>query len=226
MSFFGEPIALHGRLEIEGVAANSAAIEDLCPTAADKLFIEKLRARDVIAFDRLVHERTGEIYALLYRLTDDAEDARDLTQETFMRAFQNIERFRGEASLRTWLYRIAINLARNRWRWWRRKKRDKTVSLETPLASDDETPLWSRLSSDANTPEEDLLAHERQVALQSALTDLSQPFREAVLLRDIEGLTYEEIAAALDVNLGTVKSRIARGRNELKNRLSELFSRR
>ena len=82
-------------------------------------FVERLKRGDSAAFETLVNERSGEIYGLLYRLTESSEEARDLTQETFLRAFQSIGHFRGESDLRTWIYRIAINQARNRWRWWR-----------------------------------------------------------------------------------------------------------
>jgi RNA polymerase sigma-70 factor (ECF subfamily) len=124
---FGEPVALHGHAELEQVA--SAASGD-ARIDGEAQFIERLRAGEAAAFDRLVGERSNEVYALLYRLTDDAEEARDLTQETFLRAFQHIARFRGEADLKTWIYRIAINQARNRWRWWRRRRRERHVSLD------------------------------------------------------------------------------------------------
>jgi RNA polymerase sigma-70 factor (ECF subfamily) len=185
-------------------------------------FIERLRARDTFAFDLLVQERSGEIYSLLYRLTEDREEARDLTQETFLRAFQHIESFRGEADLKTWLYRIAINQARNRWRWWRRRKKDVTISLDFSEEADSE-PLSARISSDnTRDPEQNFLAREREATLKKALKTLKRSFREAVILRDIEGLSYEEIAAALEISVGTVKSRIARGRLELRKKLGSL----
>lgn len=213
---YGEPIALRGQMELEQVAP--AALVDECPRAESK-FIERLRHGDAAAFDQLVHERTGEIYGLLYRLTDNVEEARDLTQETFLRAFQNIAHFRGEADLRTWLYRIAINQARNRWRWWRRRRRDATVSLDSAEALGRQ-PLIATLSSDqTSNPEQTTLAHEREQVLKKALKNLGRAYRETVILRDIEGFSYEEIAATLDISVGTVKSRLARGRQELRNRL-------
>src|SRR5213596_1192949 len=117
-------------MELEPVA--SAAPAELCEARprAEAEFIERLKQGDAAAFEQLVAERSGEIYGLLYRLTENAEEARDLTQETFLRAFQNIDRFRGDADVRTWVYRIAINQARNRSRWWRRRRRDATVSLD------------------------------------------------------------------------------------------------
>jgi RNA polymerase sigma-70 factor (ECF subfamily) len=173
-----------------------------------------------MAFNRLVEERHGDIYALLYRLTEDPEEARDLTQETFLQAFRHLANFRGDADLRTWLYRIAVNQARNRWRWWKRRRRDRTVSLDAPVSDSQEAPLATGLAGDERLdPERQALAREREVALHAALTTLSRPYREVIVLRDIEGLSYEEVASTLDLNVGTVKSRLNRGRTELRRRL-------
>src|SRR5215203_1206222 len=116
-------------MEMEQVAPPALADER---PQAEVQFIERLKRGDAAAFDKLVNERSGEIYGLLYRLTENSEEARDLTQETFLRAFQSINHFRGESDLRTWIYRIAINQARNRWRWWRRRRREATVSIDAP----------------------------------------------------------------------------------------------
>ncbi len=213
---YGEPIALRGQMELEQVAP--ATVVDVRPSVEDQ-FIERLKRSDPAAFETLVKERSGEIYGLLYRLTENAEEARDLTQETFLRAFQSIGQFRGESDLRTWIYRIAINQARNRWRWWRRRHRDTTVSIDAT-----ETPgnaaVIAQLSSDRSSdPEHSAIAHERERALRKALSSLKRVYREAVVLRDIEGFAYEEIATALDISVGTVKSRLARGRQELRRKL-------
>ena len=214
---YGEPIALR-QMELEQVAP--AAPVELCEARprAEAEFIERLKRGDAAAFEELVTERSGEIYGLLFRLTENAEEARDLTQETFLRAFQSIDRFRGEADLRTWIYRIAINQARNRWRWWRRRRRELTVSLDATQGDSSQT-LLATLAESAANPEQETLAHEREVALRAALGKLGQSYREAVILRDIEGFTYEEIATTLEINVGTVKSRLARGRQELRRKL-------
>jgi RNA polymerase sigma-70 factor (ECF subfamily) len=211
---FGEPFALRGQ-ELEQVAA---APSDEARQTVETQFLERLRARETAAFDRLIEERSSEIYSLLYRLTEDAEEARDLTQETFLRVFQSIDRFRGDADLKTWIYRIAINQARNRWRSWRRRRGDTTLSLDAQ-ESHDERPLSARLPSGGNNPEQETLAHERQTALRNALRTMGRSYRETVILRDVEGLSYEEIAAALEISIGTVKSRLARGRLELRRKL-------
>jgi RNA polymerase sigma-70 factor (ECF subfamily) len=204
-------------VELEQVAP--AAVADLRPQAEIQ-FIERLKRGDAAAFETLVNERSGEIYGLLYRLTENVEEARDLTQETFLRAFQSIGQFRGESDLRTWIYRIAINQARNRWRWWRRRRREATISIDAPEIGGGRLGLVATLK--ANTvrdPEQDALLSERERALKKALVSLRRVYREAVILRDIEGFAYEEIAATLDISVGTVKSRLARGRQELRRKL-------
>jgi RNA polymerase sigma-70 factor, ECF subfamily len=213
---YGEPIALRGQMELEQVA--TATPLETRP-ASEALFIERLRRGDPNAFERLIDERSGEIYGLLYRLTESREEAKDLTQETFLRAFQNIGSFRGESDLRTWIYRIAINQARNRWRWWRRRRRDATFSLDSTDDAGRQSLIATLKSNRARDPEQDTLAHERETALRKALGTLRRVYREAVILRDIEGLAYEEIALALDISIGTVKSRLARGRQELRRKL-------
>jgi len=213
---YGEQIALRGHADLEEVAS-AAGVEVRSP--AEDQFLERLRRGEAAAFERLVSEYTGDVYALLYRLTADPEEARDLTQETFLRTFQSISRFRGDSNLKTWIYRIAVNQARNRWRWWRRRKRDVTVSLD---ATDDshEQPLSARLRNDeAVDPEQETLAKEREGQLREALLGLRQSYREAVILRDVEGFSYEEVADTLQISIGTVKSRISRGRLELRRKL-------
>jgi RNA polymerase sigma-70 factor (ECF subfamily) len=204
-------------VELEQVAP--ATITDLRPQV-DTQFIERLKRGDAAAFETLVNERSGEIYGLLYRMTENAEEARDLTQETFLRAFQSIVHFRGESDLRTWIYRIAINQARNRWRWWRRRRREATVSFDAPEVGGGRLGLVATLkATTVRDPEQDALLSERERALKKALSSLKRVYREAVILRDIEGFAYEEIATTLDISVGTVKSRLARGRQELRRKL-------
>ena len=213
---YGEQIALRGHADLKEVA--SAASTEVRSTVEDQ-FLERLRRGEVAAFERLVAERSSDVYALLYRLTSDAEEARDLTQETFLRAFQSISRFRGDADLKTWIYRIAINQARNRWRWWKRRRRDVTVSLDDKRGPGEQPLSASLRNEDAPDPEQETLAHEREGQLRSALLGLRSAYREAVILRDVEGFSYEEIATTLEISIGTVKSRLSRGRLELRRML-------
>lgn len=187
----------------------------------DPVFIEKLKAGDAAAFEALVDRYSGDLYALLYRLTQNAEEARDLTQDTFLRVIRSIGGFRGQSELRTWLYRIAVNESRNRYRWWKRRRRDSTISLDATIG-DSDTAIHETLSGPSADPEQETLAHEREYALKAALLELPEVYREAVVLCDIEGLTYDETAAALGIGLGTVKSRISRGREELRRRLQDI----
>ena len=216
MVSYGEQIALRGQLEMEQVAP--ATLEEVRPSA-EVQFIDRLRQGDTTAFETLVNERSGEIFGLLFRLTENSEEARDLTQETFLRAFQNIAQFRGESDLRTWIYRIAINQARNKWRWWKRRRRDATVSLDATTEDGKQSLLETLKADSGRDPERDTLAHERERVLRKGLSGLRRVYRETVILRDIEGFAYEEIAVALSISVGTVKSRLARGRQELRRLL-------
>jgi len=213
---YGEQIALRGHADLKEVApAASTEVR----SAVEDQFLERLRRGEVAAFERLVAERSSDVYALLYRLTSDPEESRDLTQETFLRAFQSISRFRGDADLKTWIYRIAINQARNRWRWWKRRRRDVTVSLDDNCGPSEQPLSASLRNDDAPDPEQETLAHERQGQLRAALQGLRSAYREAVILRDVEGFSYEEIATTLEISIGTVKSRLSRGRLELRRKL-------
>lgn len=217
---FVERFALREHAELDGIVGTPADVES--HPNYETPFVARLRAGDAAAFDHFVAERTNDVYALLLRLTQDAEEARDLTQETFLQAFRYIASFRGESDLRTWLYRIAVNQARNRRRWWRRRKQSDTISLDQP---DDTTgeAFSARLACETSeTPEACALRNERERHLLRALGSLNNDAREVVVLRDIEGLSYEEVAEALGTNTGTVKSRLSRARAELRRRLSHL----
>ncbi len=184
-------------------------------------FIEKLRSRDALAFDRLVTDYSADVNAMLFRLTGDREEAADLVQETFLKALRSIGSFRGDCSLKTWLFRIAINESRNRFRWWKRRRRDTTFSLDSTVG-DSETAVWETMADDGISPEDAAIRREQSQRLEQALASLKRVYREAVTLCDIEGFSYEECAQALDTNVGTVKSRLSRGRDELRQRLNDL----
>ncbi len=167
---------------------------------AEAEFIEKLKSGDAATFDKLVVRYINDVYGLLLRLTADEEEACDLTQETFLRALRGIKSFRGDADLRTWLFRIAINVSNSRFRWWKRRGRSLTFSFDS-----DEDSARKIASLEFESPEQTALKKEREKILMEALMKLPKHFRDAVTLRDIEGFSYEEIADILQVNLGTVK---------------------
>lgn len=216
--FFSKSIAFDEE-DLGNVAA--AAQPNSVRSAVEAEFIERLRAGEAEAFDLLVTRYSADVYALLYRLTGNADEAGDLTQDTFLRAFRSVGKFRGDAELKTWLFRIGINESRNRFRWWKRRRRDSTISLDDPEGRDDRRSLHDTLQGNGASPEESAIRSERQAALAAALNRLPVIYKEVVVLCDIENQSYDEIAAALGIAVGTVKSRIARGREELRRKLRD-----
>jgi RNA polymerase sigma-70 factor (ECF subfamily) len=171
-------------------------------------------------FDELFERHQSMVFNLAYRILGDREEALDISQEVFLTIYRKMHHFRGDSSLKTWIYRIAINRASNRCRWWNRLRRRGTVSLDQHLTRDTGLNLSETLETDDRSPEENLLSKERSLEIQRSLLRLPVPQRVAVIMRDIEGMSYEEIAASTQASLGTVKSRIARGREELKRHLN------
>jgi RNA polymerase sigma-70 factor (ECF subfamily) len=200
---------------------NAAAAGVPAFTSADEAFLEDLKAGNAQAFDTLISRYSSDVYGLLFRLTQDAEEAADLAQETFIKALRSIGSFRGDAELKTWLFRIAINETRNRVRWWRRRKREHTVSIDDTVGGSD-MRVGETLSSASEDPEESLMRRESRKAIEKALMEIPSPYREALVLCDIEGQSYQEIAVTLETNVGTVKSRIARGREAMRQKLKDL----
>lgn len=189
---------------------------------AEAGFIERLRARDLAAFEELVARFERPVYGLCFRLLGDAEEARDAAQETFLKVYRGLGGFRAQSGLKTWIYRIAINQAMNQQRWWRRRHRDETISLDL-TRGDSETTIGSMLAGHASSPEALAIQSESEARIMQALGEIKQEYRIALVLREIEELSYEEIAATLGISIGTVKSRIARGREELRRRVKDLF---
>ena len=215
--FFSKSITFDDE-DLRGVAV--AAQVSSAYGQADQEYLERLRAGDAQAFDNLVTRYSGELYAFLCRSTGDPEEAADLTQETFICALKSVKNFRGDSELKTWLFRIAVNQSRNRFRWWNRRKRDVTVSLDASVG-DSDARVSDTIADGSVGPEDGFIRAEREQAIVRALRSLPDAYRETIILCDVEGLTYEEIATVLSINIGTVKSRIARGREELRKRLSD-----
>jgi RNA polymerase sigma-70 factor, ECF subfamily len=181
--------------------------------------VTELQAGSETAFDWLVTHYHGPVYNLILSMLGDVADAADGTQEVFLKAFRGIRSFRQGSSLKTWLYRIAIREALNHKRWFKRHLQ-KNVSID---AEPEEGHAAIEIEDLAATPFEQFAAHEIQAAVQSALQEIPEVFRGAVILRDLEGLSYEEIAEVLECSAGTVKSRILRGRRALKELLEPLL---
>src|ERR1700680_2234646 len=181
--------------------------------------LTELQAGSETAFDWLVTPHPAPGYNLILGMLGDASDAADGTQEVFLKAFRGIRGFRHGSSLKTWLFRIAIREALNHKRWFKRHLQ-KNVSID---ADPEEGHSAIEIEDLGATPFDQLAAHEIQVAVQHALQEIPHVFRGAVILRDLEGLSYEEIAEVLECSVGTIKSRILRGRRALKEILEPLL---
>ena len=182
------------------------------PTPEDRVLIAALQLRDELAYENLICRFQQPVYNLIYRLVSDPCDTADIVQEVFLKIFRNIGSFRGGSSLKTWIYRIAVNEAHNHRRWFSRHHRH-----ETGMVRDEHSRSYEEsLADPGRTPYDLTLDHETRAMVEEALANLNPNFRAAVVLRDIEDLSYEEIAVVLDVSLGTVKSRILRGREALR----------
>jgi len=178
--------------------------------------VQRCAAGEEAAFAELLAEHQRMVIQLAVNLLGDHDEALDLSQEVFLRVFRTIHRFRGQSSLRTWIYRIAVNQARNRHRFWRRRHKADQVSLDAHIASHGEFPGVT-----GSQPDQVLAQKELASRLQRALDALPFDQRTAIVLREIDGLSYEEIAYSLGVALGTVKSRLTRARVTLRNELQE-----
>jgi RNA polymerase sigma-70 factor (ECF subfamily) len=193
--------------------------------AAEGELVEQLRAGSQQAFVYLVEQFEHPIYNLMLRMLGDHHDAADVTQEVFIKILRGIRGFNGDSNLRTWIYRIALREAANWHRWWARRRYNRTVSLDLVDSEDGETRVFDNLLKDKNPgPHEHLMRAELEARLQSALRTLPLKYRMAVVLRDIEELSYEEIASTLHISVGTVKSRILRGRELLRDKLRTLLN--
>jgi len=190
--------------------------------AEEASIVAELKSGSEAAFAWLVQHYHQPVYGLVYRVLNDPSDAADTTQEVFLKVFRGIKRFNGDASLKTWIYRIAVHEASNQRRWWFRHKRRET-SMETPMETLNPEVRELRLCDtmcDAHDGPFDQMAHEEvRARVEEELKQINEPYRTVVVLRDIEGLSYEEIAEVLEVSLGTVKSRLMRGREALRKRL-------
>lgn len=184
--------------------------------------IAELQAGSEDAYAWLIAQYHQPIYSLVYRILDDPADAPDTTQEVFLKVFRGINHFHGGSSLKTWIYRIAVHEASNRRRWWfRHKVRETTIEPVQECRAEESGTLGLRdtLADQGDSPLDTVLHEEVRARVESELKQLQEPYRTTVILRDIEEMSYEQIAEVMDVSLGTVKSRLVRGRDALRRRL-------
>jgi RNA polymerase sigma-70 factor (ECF subfamily) len=193
---------------------NAGAISWSDINSGEAALIERCVAGDETACADLVaaHQRT--VFNLAFHLLGDRDEALDLSQEVFLRVFRTLSRFRGQSALRTWIYRIVVNQARNRQRWWRRRRRADLVSLDDHLTRCGEIEATKEV-----LPDRLLASKETAVRIWAAMERLPFDQRTALVLREIDGLRYEEIAFSLNVAVGTVKSRLTRARQALREEL-------
>jgi RNA polymerase sigma-70 factor (ECF subfamily) len=172
--------------------------------------LERHRQGDAQAFSELYEQFETMVYNLAFRMTGNRADAEDIAQETFIRAYRHLRKFKGKSSLKTWMFRIALNCANTRLR-----RRGRRLAHRV----DDSEPELEKAADESRTPEERAVAADLSAAVRAGLEQLPPHYREAVLLRDFQGMNYAEIAEVLRVRIGTVRSRIARGREQLRQLL-------
>jgi len=207
------------------VVAGAAALGDLAGAigirAQEAAIVAELKAGSEEAYAWLIGEFQQPIYSLVYRMVNDPADAADTTQEVFLKVFRGMKHFHGESSLKTWIYRIALHEASNRRRWWFRHKARET-SIEpagTNGLANAVSAMKDSLADDADSPFDRVAHEEVRARVEDELRKVPEPYRTTVILRDLEEMSYEEIAEITEVSLGTVKSRLTRGRQALKERL-------
>jgi len=195
----------------------------------DVALVSAVRAGSEEAFDRLLSRYQASVYNVVYRIVGNPQDAADTVQEVFLKVYRGLDKFQGNSSLKTWIFRIAVHEGCNYKRWWRRHAQRES-SLETCLGSADgsradrESPtLGEMLVEQSRSPFEATSSLEVRALVDRALNEMPEHYRTAVVLRDLEDLSYEEITEVLGVSLGTVKSRVGRGREALRKRLTKLL---
>jgi len=184
----------------------------------DAALVKAIQAGDMAAFDQLVVKHKDKLFNMVYWFLADYQEANDCAQETFIKVFKSIKKFRSESSFSTWLYRIAINTCKNRLKSSTYRWKKKTVPLENPESSEQGNRSYE-IQNDSPSPENKLEKKEMLMMIQKAVNALPEEQNRVIVLRDIQGLSYQEIVDITGLNLGTVKSRLARGRLEIKHRL-------
>ncbi len=209
------PAFTHGRIPL---MVNPVRVTERQEWPGDERAITRFLAGDVAGFELIVRRYSAMVFSVAARMLGP-EEAEDVVQETFLRAYRGLENFRGESTLKTWLLAIALNRVRAR-RGVMAKLRSIFVNVDKRATEDDEELFFANVEDPALSPEDQALQTQRRRRLRAAMRELPEEFRTAVILRDLEGFSYTEIAETLNVPVGTVRSRIARGRTILKEQLS------
>jgi RNA polymerase sigma-70 factor (ECF subfamily) len=185
----------------------------------DKVLVNRIKSGDASAFDEMVSRYWDRIFARVMQLLKNRQDAEEVTQDAFVRALRGLQKFRGDSSFSTWLFQIATNLAHNKyWYWWRRK-RDASISFDQNISDEGAATLIDIIPAEGRDPYDELLSSEFVDRVGECMPLLSLKHKEILTLRIADDMTYDEIANKLNISIGTVKSRIARARNSLRNKL-------
>jgi len=185
---------------------------------AEAAIVAELKAGSEDAFEWLIAHYNQPVYSLVYRILDDPSDAADTAQEVFIKVFRGIRNFNADSSLKTWIYRIAVHEASNHRRWWFRHKLQETP-IESPVGEEGLLSIKETLVDQRKSPLQNVYDEELRARVETELKALAEPYRTTVILRDLEELSYEQIAEVMQISLGTVKSRLVRGRETLRKRM-------
>lgn len=186
--------------------------------AAERELLERIKGGDMSAYDGLVRQHSAKMYTVAYGLLSDRMDAEEVVQDAFVRAFRALGKFRGDASFGTWLTRIVVNLSRNRYQWNRRRGAEVNVSLSAvkPGREQDSVNEDAAIPDESASPDKIISGVELEGVIAKGMSRLPEKLRETMILRHVEEMSYDDIAETLDCKIGTVKSRLARGREILR----------
>ena len=203
-----------------GVSTLSNLASAMGVRTEEAAIVAELKAGSEAAFEWLIAQYNQPVYSLLYRMLDDPADAADTTQEVFIKVFRGINRFNADSSLKTWIYRIALHEASNQRRWhFRHKVKETSIEPQAENGEEHAFGIKDFLVDDGKSPLDNVYDEELKARVEEELRNLSEPYRTTVILRDIEELSYEQIADVMNASLGTVKSSLVRGRDALRKRL-------
>ncbi|MGA7471902.1 MAG: sigma-70 family RNA polymerase sigma factor [Candidatus Sulfotelmatobacter sp.] len=213
---------IRGRLHMAGATTLGDLASAIGARAEEAAIVADLKAGSETAYAWLIGEFQRPVYGLVYRMVSDPSDAADTTQDVFLKVFRGMKHFHGESSLKTWIYRIALHEAANRKRWWFRHKAHETSiePAESESMANTDGALLTALTDRHESPFDNVAQRELQQRVDAELRRVAEPYRTTLILRDLEEMSYEEIAEILQISLGTVKSRLTRGRQALKKRLA------
>src|SRR5215471_13250481 len=207
---------------VAGATTLAELASALANATEESSIVAELKSGSEDAYAWLIAHYHQPIYSLVYRIVNDPADAADTTQEVFLKVFRGMKHFQGESSLKTWIYRIALHEAANRRRWWfRHKARETSIEpVESERSGAGESAMQAALTDPGDSPFDNVAHREVQLRVEEELGKLPEPYRTTLILRDLEDMSYEEIAEVLEISLGTVKSRLTRGREALRQRLT------